>query len=271
MRPLSRDGAILAVCLAAAFVAVAFQARRGWLSFADPAILTGYLQLTLLIGLALFAARKRLPMIPIGRASIWTTVHVTAGLMAAAVFWLHSGTVWPAGLYEQVLTALFYIVIATGILGYILETRLPARLTQSGNEIIYERIPGELARLRAAAQDIVLACVEKTGNDALAQHYCETLHWYFERPRFSLSHAVGSRRAQHWLHHNASTVERYLDDDGKHYQRQLYSLAQEKCSLDLQCAQQSLMKWWLFAHVPPAAVLMVFVIWHLVLVNVYAI
>ena len=40
------------------------------------------------------------------------------------------------------LTALFYTVIVTGILGYLLQTVLPARLTQSGNEIIYERIPG---------------------------------------------------------------------------------------------------------------------------------
>lgn len=271
MRPLSRDGTILAVAVAAVFVAVAFQARRGWLSFADPAILTGYLQLALLMGLALFAARKRLSMIPFVRASIWMTVHVLAGLLVAAVFWLHSGTVWPGGLYEQVLTALFYFVIATGILGYLLQTVLPTRLTQSGNEIIYERIPGELARLRAAAQGIVLACVEETGNDPLAQHYCETLHWYFQKPRFFLSHAVGSMRAQHWLHHNASAVERYLDEKGKHYHQQLYGLAQEKCSIDLHYAQQSLMKWWLFAHVPSAAVLMVFVIWHLILVNVYAI
>ena len=271
MRPLSRQGAILAVGLAAVFIAVAFQARRGWLSFADPAILTGYLQLALLVGLALFAARKRLSMFPVGNASIWATVHVMVGLLVAAVFWLHSGTLWPDGLYEQVLTALFYIVIGGGILGYLLQRVLPARLTQSESEIIYERIPGELARLRAAAQDIVLACVEETGNDPLARHYCETLHWYFEKPRFFLSHAVGSMRAQHWLHHNASAVERYLDENGKYYHRQLYSLAQEKCSIDLQYAQQSLMKWWLFAHVPPAAVLMVFVIWHLFLVNVYAI
>ena len=271
MRPLSRDGTILAVALAAVFVAVAFQARRGWLSFADPAILTGYLQLALLMGLALFAARKRLSMIPVGRASIWMTVHVLAGLLVAAVFWLHSGTVWPGGLYEQVLTALFYIVIVTGILGYVLQTVLPARLTQSGHEIIYERIPVELARLRAAAHEIVLACAEETGSDALAQHYDEVLHWYFQKPRFFLSHAVGAMRAQHWLHHNASGVERYLNEKGMHYHRQLYDLAHEKCSVDLHYAQQSLMKWWLFAHIPPAAALMVFAIWHLILVNVYAI
>lgn len=271
MRPLSRDGTILALAVAAVFVAVAIQARRGWLSFVDPAILTGYLQLALLLGLAMFAGRKRLSMLPIGRASVWMTVHVVAGLLAAAVFWLHSGTVWPDGLYEQVLTALFYTVIVTGILGYLLQTVLPARLTQSGNEIIYERIPGELARLREAAQDVVLACVEETGSDPLAQHYSESLHWYFQKPRFFLSYAVGSMRAQHWLHHNASAVERYLNEKEKHHHQQLYDLAQEKCSIDLHYAQQSLMKWWLFAHIPPAAALMIFAIWHLILVNVYAI
>ncbi len=271
MRPLSRDGAILAIAAASLFVAVAFQARHGWLSFADPQILTGYLQFTLLFVLALFAARKRLAMMPVGRASTWMTLHVLAGFLALAVFWLHIGTLWPSGLYEQLLTALFYFVIATGILGYFLQTMLPVRLTQSGNEIIYERIPAELTRLREAAQNVVLTCVEETGNDPLAHHHCETLHWYFQKPRFFLSHAVGSMRAQHWLHHNASAVERYLDEDGKHYHRQLYGLAQEKCLIDLHYAQQSLMKWWLFAHVPSATALIVFAVWHFMLVNVYAI
>lgn len=271
MRLLTRDGALMAVTMAAVFAAVAFQAHRGWLTFSDPSILTGYLLLTLLIALALFAGRKRLSMVPLGRASVWMTVHVLLGLLAMGVFWLHSGTLWPVGLYEQVLATLFYIVIATGILGFMLQTVMPSRLTQSGREIIYERIPAEVARLRAAAQDVVLACTEETGGDPLARHYYEVLHWYFQRPRFFFSHAVGAMRANHWLQHNAAAAERYLNDKEMHYHRQLYALAEEKSSVDIHYAKQSLMKWWLFLHIPPAAALMVFAIWHLILVNVYAI
>ncbi len=270
MRPLSRSGAILAIVLAAIFVAVAFEAQRGWLAFEDTSILTGYLMLGLMIGLTLFAGRKRLSMVPMGRASVWLTLHVLVGLLAVAVFWLHSGTLWPSGLYEQVLAALFYVVITTGIFGFLLQKVLPARLTQSDQEIIYEMIPAETANLRAAAQNVVLTCAEETGSDALARHYDEVLHWYFQRPRFFAGHAVGTTRAQHWLHHNAVSAERYLSEKERLYHRQLYDLAAEKCSIDLHYAKQSLMKWWLFAHIPPAAALMVFALWHLILVNVYA-
>mgnify|MGYP006902736117 CR=1 FL=1 len=58
MRPLSRNGAVLAVALFGVFVAVAFETRRGWLSFSDPKIFTGYLLFALLTGLAVFAGRK---------------------------------------------------------------------------------------------------------------------------------------------------------------------------------------------------------------------
>ena len=68
-------------------------------------------------------------------------------------------------------------------------------------------------------------------------------------------------RAQHWLHHSGSAIERYLKEKEKDYYRQLYDLAEEKCAIDSHYAQ----------HIPPAAALMVFAIWHLILVNVYAI
>ena len=55
------------------------------LSVVDPAVLTGYLELTLLFALALFAGRKRLSMIPLGCASLWMTLHLLLGLLAAAV------------------------------------------------------------------------------------------------------------------------------------------------------------------------------------------
>lgn len=271
MRPLSRDGFILALAATAVFMIVALAARRSWLSFGDPSIVTGYVLLALMLGLALLAGRKRLSMVPMSRVSVWLTVHVLVGLLALAVFWLHSRTLWPNGLHQELLAGLFYLVVASGCLGVLLQATLPARLTQSGTEVIYERIPAELSRLRAAAEAVVLACVAETGSDSLARHYDERLHWYFQRPRFFLSHVAGTMRARHWLHHNATATARYLNDRESDHLRRLYRLAEEKTLMDFHYALQGLMKWWLFAHIPPAAALLVFSLWHLLLVNLYAV
>lgn len=270
MRVVSRPGGVLLLAAVALFAVLWIAARHIWLGLGDPAYLTGYILLALMLLLALFNARKRLSMVPLGRASVWLTLHVVGGLLVLALFWLHTGTALPSGTYEIFLTLLVYLVAASGIVGFLIQLASPPRLTRSGDEIIYERIPAELARLREEAQALVLACAEKTGSDALARHYDENLHWYFRRPRFFLSNVLGSLRAQHWLANHAGSVARYLSAPEREFHDRLCELAGTKSEVDAQYALQSLMKWWLFFHVPPSAALVVFALWHLVVVNLYA-
>ena len=53
------------------------------------------------------------------------------------MFWVHSGLFWPTGVHEQILAGLFYLVSASGIVGYAFEHFYPRRLTQSGIEVIF--------------------------------------------------------------------------------------------------------------------------------------
>ena len=85
-----------------------------------------------IILLSLFNIRKRLAMIPLGNATTWLILHVVAGVLAVPVFWLHTGTVWPTGLYEQILTLFFYVITMNGIFGFLLQRLYPVRLTQTG-------------------------------------------------------------------------------------------------------------------------------------------
>ena len=271
MRVISRAGAILLLLAAAIFAVLWFAAHRIWLQLGDPAILTGYFLFGVMVLLALFTARKRLSMVPLGRASVWLTFHVVGGLLALALYWLHVGALWPTGGYEIILAVLFYIVVVSGILGFVIQRLCPSRLTRGGEEIIYERIPAELARLRDSAESVVLAGTEKSGSDTLARHYDEVLHWFFQRPRFFWSNVFGSMQAQHWLENQGRSLARYLSTSEREFEQQLYALAEEKSEIDVQYALQSLMKWWLFFHVPPSAALLIFAFWHLVVVNLYAI
>lgn len=266
----SRQIAIMWIVAAVLFAALAYHAHEARLRLGNPVILTGYLLFAVMVGLGLFDLRKKLPMLPLGHATTWLELHAVGGVFAVALFWLHSGALWPNGPYEQLLAVLFYLVSFTGIAGYIIQRIYPRRLTQTGIEVIYERIPGELADLREAGQNIVLACTDETGNDTLARHYTETLEWFFRRPRFFLNHALGGRGSEHWVRHNFTSVERFLNEAEHRHWEKLRALAEAKNKIDFHYAAQSLTKWWPLLHVPLAAAVLALALWHLILVNVYA-
>ena len=220
--------------------------------------------------LGFFNIRKRLSMLPVGRGSIWLAFHVVAGVLAIAMFWLHTGTVWPGGTYEQVLTVLFYLVSLTGVFGYIILRGLPRRLTQTGIEIMYERIPAEISEIREKVEALSLECTEKTGSDTVAQHYIGTLNWFFQRPRFGISHLLGGDAAGHWLRGPGTAARRYLNNDEKEYFDQILELGAMKVLVDRHYVCQDLMKKWLLVHVPLSMAVILLSIWHFLLVNVYA-
>ena len=236
----------------------------------NPAAVTGWLAFGVMIGLSSFGLRKRLAMIPIGRASFWLRLHAFGGALAAALFWLHTGAVWPLGLYERALTACFYLVSASGAAGYALQKIYPPLLTATGVEVIFERIPAELADLRDRAEAIVLACTEETGSDTLSRHYLESMDWFFRRPRFFASHALCGEKGHQWVRIRSLSVSRYLDHKEKAFLNKLSRLAYHKNDVDFHYAAQSVMKGWLFFHIPLSAALLVLALWHVVLVHVYA-
>ena len=252
------------------FALVAWYARTTSLQLGNPAIVTGYTLLGLMLLLGFFNIRKRLSMVPVGRGSLWLAFHVVAGVLAMAMFWLHTGTVWPVGTYERILTVLFYLVSLTGIFGYIILRGLPRRLTQTGIEVMYERIPTEIGEIREKVEALTLECTEKTGSDTVAQHYIGTLNWFFRRPRFRLSHLVGGDAAGHWLRGPGSAARRYLNNDEKEYFDQILELGALKILVDRHYACQDLMKKWLLVHVPLSMAVILVSIWHVLLVNVYA-
>jgi hypothetical protein len=232
--------------------------------------LTGYWLFGVMVFLTLFNLRKKLSMIPLGPASIWLALHTVGGVLALALFWLHTGTIWPTGIYEQVLVVLFYATVASGIFGYVAQKIYPPRLTQSGVEVIYERIPDHIFEIRDEVEALVLQCTEDTRVDTLGRHYLDTMSWFFRKPRFFLSHMVGSQMGRQWVRQQDANVRRYLNDAEAEFLDKMTELAMLKNGIDLHYALQSIMKRWLLIHLPLTAALMTLSVWHLLVVNVYA-
>ena len=232
--------------------------------------LTGGMLFAVLAGLSAFSARKRLPMLPLGRASTWLLLHVVGGTLAAALFCLHVRSAWPLGLYERALALAFYLATASGAAGWVLQKIYPPLLTATGVEVLYERIPEEIAKLREQAEGLVLACTSETGSDTVARHYMESMDWFFRRPRFMASHALGGESGKRWVRQRSQAAGRYVDEKERVFLERLTRLAYYKNDVDFHHAAQSVMKGWLLIHVPLVAALMALAVWHVVLASVYA-
>ncbi|MBL4720526.1 MAG: hypothetical protein JKY20_05295 [Alphaproteobacteria bacterium] len=260
---------LFGVLALASFAALFWQSRLITVQLGDASILTGYTLFVTILLLGMFNARKKLSMIPLGRARTWLIFHVVLGVFALALFWLHTGGIWPLGLYEQLLAGSFYLVSASGVFGYLLQKALPSRLTHTGIEIIYDRIPAEIAEIRERAETLVIECTKETGSETVAQHYVGTLFWYFQKPRFLFAHLFGGDAAGFWLRGPGSAARRYLNDVEKKLFDEILDLAALKAHVDRHYVCQGVMKKWLFLHIPLAVSVVTLAVWHLILVNVY--
>ena len=143
-------------------------------------------------------------------------------------FAIHAGVFWPEGLYEQLLAAGFWLVSLTGIVGVLITIYFPKRLTNTGLEIVYEKIPEEIFSLRDAVEGILVNCANECGETTLQEQYTQTLAWYFRRPRFYWSYLIGSNADRAWLARHLDSVRRYLNADEMSYPTRLKSSRREK-------------------------------------------
>lgn len=270
MRAAQRNSVVVWLAAIVVLVGLAYWRKSAHRTLGDTDFVTGYVLLGAVLVLALYSARKKLPMVPLGRASTWLTLHVVVGLGSMALYWLHTWTLWPLGLTDRILAALFLLVCASGVAGYGLQLLIPGRLTRGGSEIIYERIPAEIARLREAAERAVLTAAEASGHDTLGRYYVQTLAWYFARPRFVANHIFAGGRARFWLRRRLDTVAQLLGPAERPQLDRLAELAWAKTAVDVQYALQTLLKGWTVIHVPLAAAMLAFAAWHVILVHVYA-
>lgn len=115
-------------------------------------------------GLMLYAgalgARARRPTWRLGRAETWLRGHVWLGLLAFPLILFHAGFSL-GGTLTFVLMILFGIVVASGILGVVLQNALPRGMTDRVPlETIYEQLDHVLDQMRAEGDALVTAACD---------------------------------------------------------------------------------------------------------------
>jgi len=261
----------IALCCVSLIIITIVWSYQDALHLRRPELISGYLLLGTMLLPALSSLRKKLSVLPLGTMAFWTRLHVALGFTLVPLYWVHVGVFWPDGTYEQFLAGLFYFVTFSGVVGWLVQARFPHRLTQTGREIQFERIPNALVNCRQEVEKTLLEYQQKTGNDTLARHYIDSLSWYFFKPRFLVNHLFDGESHDYWLRGKFRAIERYLNSSEQPYLENLKSLAADKGILDYHYTLQGTIKLWLFIHIPATAALLVLAFWHLALVHIYSV
>ncbi len=221
------------------------------ISMAPSAIYTGAALLGVTVFLALFNLRKKLPFLPLLKASTWMQVHIYIGLFSVLLFFLHIGFSLQSGTLEITLATLFVLVAVSGVLGLFLTRSLPKMMNQSGEAVSYGQIPQFRKEIYDKVQALVEKAEETCKSSTLPEFYLEHLHLYL-KSRPSLVHSFGpkKRSCSHRLENELQARMRYLSEDEILIAREVKEWIAAKENLDFQDASHRLLKGWLFIHIP---------------------
>lgn len=231
---------------------------------------SGWALLLLMLLLTAYNGRKKLPFLPAATSEGWLQVHIYAGLLAALIFGMHLRFRLPTGVFEGLLALLFVLVTLSGIGGLWLSRSLPRRLTTTGGEVIFERIPFERKVLQEKARAIALGSVNKTKSTTMADFYASELDAFFARPRYFWAHLLDSEIQFNRLLRRTSDLNRFLGTEEKSDMDELIALLRAKYHLDHHYSLQLALKLWLFIHIPLTYGLLVFSALHVALVYAFS-
>lgn len=230
---------------------------------------SGWVLFGLLLALALFTIRKKLPFLPLFTAASWLQVHLYAGVLSVVLFLGHIKMAVPNGTLEIGLTVLFLLVVGSGLVGWGLSRIIPKRLTTRGSQVIYERIPEFRKRLGERAASVVEQAIEDTGTATIPDFHAKRLIAFFAGPQNFWPHLFQSNRPRVRLSNELAAMDRYLNDVERTHVGELSQLVQFKDDLDYQYAHQTMLKYWLFVHIPLTYSLLMVALVHGILMLAY--
>jgi hypothetical protein len=148
---------LLAIVSTVAYIVYAVEIPSGPRGGSALGLTFGIAGYGLMLYAGLLGARKQVPTWRIGRAQTWMRGHLWLGLLSLLLILFHGGFAF-RGPLTLVLMLLFFIVIASGILGAAIQHYVPSLLTSRVPlETIYEEIPHVRAQLREEADQLAAA------------------------------------------------------------------------------------------------------------------
>ena len=270
MRLRNRNRLILIIITALLSIAAYLLYLNYQKSLNNPNFWTGWTLLGLMLVLGSYNVFKKFPQIPLGRSATWLQIHIYLGSFTILIFLLHTDFSWPNGWMDSILGYCFILQSLLGITGLILSRHIPPTLTVHGENVIYERIPEHISKLRNKAEQTVLDSIGDTDSSSVSDFYSTHIAHYLNKPDNKLAHILGSKRPLHKFLSEANTLYRYLDDSEKQHMDDIIDIIHAEDNLDFQHARQGLLKHWLFIHIPLTTILVVLALTHMVIIYAFS-
>jgi len=232
---------------------------------------SGWALLGLIVFLAIYNIRKAVPVLPLGSSTVWLQLHIYVGLLTCALFAVHVEFSVPNGIFECLLALVYLSVFLSGLIGLYMTRSFPARLTMLGNEVIFEQIPVIRRELQDRIEALVLIGNSDTDESAIAEFYRLHVHPFLLTHHdlaTQLTRGTGAR--WHQLSRAIEDQTRYLDQEERRVMDEVRKHAHRKFQLDTQYALQGALKAWLFFHIPATWALLIFALFHSVLVHAWS-
>jgi hypothetical protein len=255
---------------AAAVLAILCAAAVYTLTLQSYAFVSGWLLFGAIVLLAAYNVRKRFPMLPLFTSAAWLQLHIYVGLITFVLFAVHVRYSVPNGVFECLLAGLYLIVFLSGLIGLVISRVFPARLTTYGRELLYPRLRVEMRRLRDEVEELVIQSVAETGGQGIAEFYQRRLEPLFAGPQHFWQHVMHSRRPRRRSMLAIESQRRYLNPQENDVLNVIADRLSQKHDLDHQYAVQSVLKLWLFVHVPLTYSLLIAAVLHIVLVHAFS-
>ncbi len=229
-------------------------------------IVSGALLFCLLLSLALFSVRKKLPFLPLGTAAGWLKFHIFCGSFSILLFALHIDVGLPNGNLDVSLAIVYLGVVVSGLVGLGLSIWIPKQLVNCGEEVIFERIPLLQRDVREEAEGLVAA----TGNGELAKLYISHVFPFFEKTHYSYTHFFNNDRTRQELLNKLRAKNSFFGELERKNAQELELLIHMKYNLDRHATFQGFLKSWLFLHIPLTASLLLLSMTHGIIAYLYS-
>lgn len=249
-------------------------AGRTW-----PGMAFGVAGTLLMLVAGMLSARKKTLRLRWGSLSGWLRAHIWLGLLSVPLIFFHTAFRW-GGLLEQILLAVFLVVIASGIVGVALQNILP-RLMKSQLDV--EAVPDQMAHLCRGLQNAGDAClvqgcggeaVERalTGNrqstgaaaadptNRLISFYLDTVRPYLGAENVPGSVLASNQQGELVFERARATVPNKLQAAVD----QMEELCRTRRRLQYQAQLFGLLHGWLKVHIPLSVILLVLAALHIV-------
>ena len=219
----------------------------------------------------LYSLKKKLaPFVAWGHSRNWRQFHIYAGCAVSLILLSHINFEAPVGLFSNVLFYSQILLLVTSIGGLILQKWIPLKLSSLDSEVVYEKIPARVDRLKEDIRSLLDDLKARNSLSRTLSGFCEQeVFPHFDSACFKWSLLFSGYLGNTGFNHKFDTVTLFLKKEERQVLETVRRLCIEKHQFDIHHSLQWLLRWWLGSHIVLSSLLVILILYHLLFLLIY--